>query len=49
MWTVILCVCPGSGLWVCEESVVQHQDSEADPGGVYVSAEDVLEGSAPLY
>lgn len=31
---------------MCEESTVQHQDSEADPGGGDVSAQDVLEGSS---
>lgn len=37
----------GSGLWLCQESAGQHQDSEADPGGGHVTAEDVLEsGSA---
>lgn len=39
-------VCAGPGLWMCEESTIQHQDSEADPGGGDVSAEDVLEGSS---
>lgn len=31
---------------MCEESAVPHQDPEADPGGVHVSAEDVLESSS---
>lgn len=31
---------------MCEESAVQHQNSEADPGGGDVSAEDVLESSS---
>lgn len=29
-----------------QESAGQHQDSEADPGGGHVSAEDVLESSS---
>lgn len=36
----------GPGLRVCEESAVQHQDSETDPGGGHVPAEDVLESSS---
>ena len=37
----------GSGLWIREESAVQHQDAEADPGGVAVSAEDVWRAALP--
>lgn len=36
----------GSGLWLCQESAGQHQDSEADPGGGHVAAKDVLESSS---
>lgn len=33
----------GSGQWLHQDSAGQHQDSEADPGGGHVAAEDVLE------